>query len=373
MCSKNYIKKSFICCFVSEEKSLEVTFKDDSKSLIKFKAEGFKKSKRRKCPPVELDYARLLRFFEKRSYDSINAVAEEIVKVLFADSRINFFRITIIQNDKPDEVFTFSRKKMCLGPKSPISQLVVCFFVRLQGNFIKCLSRPYHLLFPKKRWSMKVLDPAKKEPKTNSDIPRKIWQTNFTEKCSFPLWINYLRNRCLSKDFEHHFFGNEDCEKFILTYGSEKIINAYKKLSDGAAKADLWRLVVLYEEGGVYMDMDASLFRPLSKIIENRDYVFLWDRKRFSNFFMATKAKNPLIKEFIDEVVYRIENSGQNKYGSVFYLTGPGAIDRVLDEKENIEYIDYHSLVGQGVFSDEKYQYIDKPNGKWIHNKNFVK
>lgn len=80
-----------------------------------------------------------------------------------------------------------------------------------------------------------------------------------------------------------------------------------------------------------------------------------------------------MFKEFIDEVVYKINNYDPQKDITVFYVTGPGALERVLDTKNGIEYIPYQSVASQGIFTDEKYQYIDRPNSKWTHNKCFIK
>jgi hypothetical protein len=52
----------------------------------------------------------------------------------------------------------------------------------------------------------------------------------------------------------------------------------------------------------------------------------------------------------------------------VYDLTGPTALNIALEGKEvNSRYYRYTAL--QGSFSNEHFQYIDKPRGKWTHMK----
>lgn len=362
--------------FTRENITVDVVLKNNKSTSIKFDLEIYytpKKLNKQRYKNFEYMYSRIVRIFNVMQFDSMSDAVREIATLILADNRAPFLKI-ILQNENTENiVFEFDRKKMCFGPSAPLSHLIRAFIVRVKGNIIKILARPFHFLFPNKRWIMQPITEAKKAPKSESGVPRKIWQTNFTDRCSFPIWINHARNLRLSKDFVHHYVSTEEREKYILEHASQRVVEAYKKLNDGAAQADLWRLVTLYEEGGIYMDIDATLLRPLAEIIKDKDYVFLWDRKRFSNFFIATKPKNPIFKEFIDEVLYKIENYDPVKDITVFYVTGPGALERVLDAKIGVKYTPYQSIASQGLFTDEKYQYIDRPNSKWTHNKCFIK
>lgn len=320
-------------------------------------------------------FCRIERILAHNTYSTIEEATEQLAILLFADHKADGVRIIQHEVDgaSSEQSFVFLRRAVKLGPTPKTGHQLCVFLVRCYGNFIKALARPFHWLLPNKRWTMPESSSAKRLAQTESEIPRVIWQTNFTNKCSFPVWVNYIRNRRLSNDFEHRYVSTEDREKYVIEHAAPRVYEVYKKLADGAAQADLWRVITLYEEGGIYMDIDATLVRPLSKIIEDKEYVFLWDKKRFSNYFLATKPKNPIFAQFIEEIVNRVENFDKERDKTVFYVTGPGALESVLDTIPNIEYTPYQAIAGQGLFTDEKYQYIDRPNTKWTHNKNFIK
>ena len=243
-------------------------------------------------------------------------------------------------------------------------------FTRFKGNIVKGIGHCFHAFFPKRRFALPAYDPPCREALSLSQIPRKIWQTNFSNQCTLPLILNYKHNRALSKGFEYHYVSTEEREKYLLTHAPMRVASAYKRLTDGAAQADLWRLVVLYNEGGIYMDIDATLAHDLESIISGKNQVFISNYNEFTNFFLATSPQNPIFNDFIWMVVGNIENY---ESGSVYDTTGPGALKKVLDEHKIFDFIP-HQLVGvQGAFTNEYFQYMDKPRSKWTYEKTFIR
>ncbi|MDQ7005532.1 MAG: glycosyltransferase [Ghiorsea sp.] len=84
---------------------------------------------------------------------------------------------------------------------------------------------------------------------------------------------------------------------------------AYKQLTNGAAQADLWRMFVLWKEGGVYMDIDAHLVWPLAWLIKPEDdELFLINKQHYTNYLIAAAPNHPILKETIDIIVDNIQN-----------------------------------------------------------------
>lgn len=238
---------------------------------------------------------------------------------------------------------------------------------KIIGNISKALCYAFHFFFPNKRFTIPEYSapifPSKKTPK----IPKVIWQTNFTNRVSLPVYLNYLFNRLMSLSYEYRYVSTEARLEFIEANMSEEITNAFKKLVNGASQADLWRLIVLYHHGGVYMDIDAHAVWPLSKIIKPEDSeVILYNKEHYTNYFMASAKGNPIFKEMIDLVVDNIKN--EKVEGGVYSLTGPAALNIALENKVfNDRFYRYTCI--QGSFTNEYFQYIDKPRGKWTHMK----
>lgn len=232
------------------------------------------------------------------------------------------------------------------------------------GNIFKLIYPVIHWIAPKKRYALPSISKPKTNKHSNSQIPKIIWQTNFTNKVTLPLYINYLFNRLMSRDWEYRFVSHEERESFIKKYGTEKEIQAFSKLVVGASQADFWRVFTLNKVGGVYMDIEANFVWPLSRILKKYpEYLILTRKHDYTNYFIASKPNNPLLQEFLDEMVESILNNNPKKY-NVYHLTGPGVFNRVIGSKKVPSRMYRYTCI-QDTFSTVKYQYIDRPNTKW--------
>ncbi|WP_386689657.1 glycosyltransferase family 32 protein [Lonepinella sp. MS14437] len=240
--------------------------------------------------------------------------------------------------------------------------------LRLTGNVVKILSYPFHFIFPKKRFTIPEFSPAKIHAKNSQKINRTIWQTNYSNQVALPIYCNYLVNRLLSRDYDYRYVSTEAREEYIKTHADERTFNAYSKLTDGAAQADFWRIFTLYNEGGVYMDIDGHLVWNLANIIDETDSeVLITRRDKYTNFFMASEKGNPFLKNTLNIIIDNIEQRRTD--GGVFSLTGPTCLNQALEGKTVNTRRDKITCA-QGTFSNEYFQYMDKKLGKWNHTKN---
>lgn len=241
--------------------------------------------------------------------------------------------------------------------------------IKLMANLTKVLSYLFHRVLPGKRFTLpERADPLLKSGKP-SRIPRIIWQTNFTNRVTLPVYLNYLFNRLMAPHFEYRFMITEARRAFIADHYPE-VLAHYERLQIGAAQADLWRLLVLHRFGGVYLDVDAHQIWPLSRVL-GRDHEELYvttRRGELSNYFIASKPSNPQLESLIDQVVANI--TGDTAMG-VFDTTGPGVFNKVLD-KAAVPTVSYRHAVHQGSFTNEYFQYIDKPEGKWTRQQQHI-
>lgn len=243
----------------------------------------------------------------------------------------------------------------------------IIFFVsriiKIFANLTKLACYGFHVFFPNKRFTL----PSKAEPllKSNrpSNIPRILWQTNFTNRVTLAVYLNYLFNRLLAYNFEYRFMITEDRADFIQANYPADIFESYSRIQIGAAQADLWRLLVLQKFGGVYLDIDAHLVWPLSSIIkpEFKELYLMMKRGEISNYFIATRSNNPHLDSMINIVM---NNITENTIKNVYDLTGPGVFNMVLDAGK-VNSSSYRYLCNQGNFTNEYFQYIDKSEGKW--------
>lgn len=247
--------------------------------------------------------------------------------------------------------------------------IVICNGVfRLLGNIVKILSYPFHSLFPKKRFTIPEYSPAKIKSTTPSKITKTIWQTNYSNKVTLPMYANYLFNRLMSLSYDYRYISTEEREAYIKANADERTFNAYSKLTDGAAQADFWRIFTLLREGGIYIDIDGHLVYPLSQIIgENDSEVLIKRRDKYTNFFLAAEKGNWILKDTLELIISNIEN--RRIEGGVFVMTGPDTLNNAIGDKE-VNFRRDKVTCAQGTFTNEYFQYIDKPGSKWNYKKN---
>ncbi|MCL4122517.1 UNVERIFIED_CONTAM: hypothetical protein GTU68_039599 [Idotea baltica] len=237
--------------------------------------------------------------------------------------------------------------------------------IRILGNLVKGISIAFHKIFPNKRFTIPEYSAPLIKSKKQTAIPKIIWQTNFTNQVSLPIYVNYLFNRVIAPSYEYRFI--LDIDQYIKDNYSYAF-DAYSKLTVGASKADLWRLLALHEHGGIYIDMDGCLVAKPSKILKGKTEMFIKAKQLYiTNYYFAVAPNNEKIKQCINTIITNIE-SGDTSLG-VWNLTGPGVMDKIMND-ENTTWRYARETCIQGAFTNEYFQYIDKSEGKWTRVKN---
>ncbi|QTP55238.1 glycosyl transferase [Billgrantia sulfidoxydans] len=235
--------------------------------------------------------------------------------------------------------------------------------VKLLANITKVASYGFHYVFPDKRFIIPERAAPWWKSSRQAKVPRTIWQTNFTDKATLPVYLNYLFNRLMAPTFEYRFMVTEARADFIRENFSPAVYEAYSRLQVGAAQADFWRVLVLQKHGGVYLDIDAHAVWPLARIVKPRmDELYITTRRgEISNYFIASRPANPNIVRIGEAILANIESASEK---NIFELTGPGVFNQVLPRGE-VPTACYRTTCNQGNFTNEYFQYIDKPQGKW--------
>lgn len=149
-----------------------------------------------------------------------------------------------------------------------------------------------------------------------------------------------------NRDWSISFCDNAAKDAFMNEYfRNTSLLWAYNIINPiiGTAKAELWRIAVLYVFGGVYMDDDADILVPLSQVVQSDDkfivgkesynwtdmcyrneyklsnYSFnqrygletnkieLFDNRFFLNWILFSSAGNPLLYRIMEHIVALIK------------------------------------------------------------------
>lgn len=154
-------------------------------------------------------------------------------------------------------------------------------------------------------------------------IPKQIFQTWKTHTLPKPIQDCVNKMLQLNPTYSYKLFDDNEMKEYIATNFDEKINLAYSKLNVGAARADLWRYLILYKEGGIYLDIDSVLYSSLDTLIKTDDTAII-SRERNPDIFlqwcMIFQAGHPILKLTIEKCVYNILNETTC---DILYLTGP--------------------------------------------------
>ena len=175
--------------------------------------------------------------------------------------------------------------------------------VLLFANIVKILCYVFKFFFPKKRFIIPSNSKPLKKAKYEQKIPRIIWQTNYTNKVTLPVYLNYVFNKFISPTYEHHFVSTEERAEFIKENYSKEIYDAYSKIQIGAAQADFWRVLVLQKVGGVYLDIDGTLVTSLDHLIKKDDTIIFLNVKgnKICNSFWHQPPAHLSLKKLLNK------------------------------------------------------------------------
>ena len=109
---------------------------------------------------------------------------------------------------------------------------------------------------------------------------------------------------------------------------------------EGAFRADLIRLEVLYRYGGVYLDSDVELFRSIDPLLNDKMFLVKEQDSYLMNAIMGTVPNNQVILEMIDLSISILANDGMMperprhvkdalQTQKIPYSFGPYVIDRI--------------------------------------------
>ena len=199
------------------------------------------------------------------------------------------------------------------------------------------------------------------ETKTNNDsqnIPKIIYQTWFTK--TIPDNILYFRKKILNlnPDYKYYLYDDNDMENFVKNNYDQLTYNNFKKLKVPTAKADFWRYLILYKNGGIYLDMDSTIDINLNDLINNYDDAIISKEKnkgQFIQWCLIFNKNHPILKETINLVNYNINNNLFTD--DILNLTGPGVFTKAL---QNVHYKNYNEKLN---WNDKSYNKFYNKNG----------
>lgn len=172
--------------------------------------------------------------------------------------------------------------------------------------------------------------------KYTQKIPFIIHQTYFTKKLNPDIFQTCMTIKNMNPEYDYAFYDDKNCREYIMAHYPSDYVKAYDMVIPGAYKADVFRYLLLYREGGVYMDCKSSTMVPLRNFIpEDATFVVFRDRPKGSllNSFMACTPGHPILKLVIDMTISNILAKRYNN--NSLDITGPQTLGRAFNIYNN--------------------------------------
>ena len=155
---------------------------------------------------------------------------------------------------------------------------------------------------------------------TQQRIPRIIHQTWFEDITieSYPQ-LYRLQNTWRASGWEYRFYTDSTARQYIQDNYPLRFVAVFDSLVPGAYKADFFRYLVLYKDGGIYVDVDVMLnanldsfitpdlafFAPIDAVGSYADEHFcVW------NGLLGSAPAHPILTSVIEWMVNLVSNRG---------------------------------------------------------------
>ena len=168
----------------------------------------------------------------------------------------------------------------------------------------------------------------------NSIIPLNFYTCWHTKDLPPLMKKNYDNLVLQNPEFNCHLYDESECRNFIQHYFGLTVLEAYNSLIPCAYKSDLWRICVLYINGGIYMDIKYQCVNNFKLIALTEKEYFVRDRhpNMVYNALIVTKPLNPIMLKCINQIVINVK---KKYYGSTSLApTGPELLGTFFSKKD---------------------------------------
>ena len=204
-------------------------------------------------------------------------------------------------------------------------------------------------------------------------IPRCIYLT-YKTKDSIPKDVIQTLEQ-MNPGYSINVYGDDECYHFLKTYFSQEYADFFQtKIEHGPIKADFWRACVIYVFGGVYLDADVRLEKPLDNIIAKHvTFCTSGSSKRKDHvnpIILGATPKSPVIKDCI-EYMYELRNRDYDywTYSICKHLARSVSEHIPLYAHNKSGFFDMQDGFQAQMFSEHPYQSVEEAATFWYGDK----
>ena len=164
-------------------------------------------------------------------------------------------------------------------------------------------------------------------------IPKIIYRSWKTQNFHPKIQRHIDKMLKLNSEYEQIIYTDDQINDFVSSNYDQEIYNAYSKLNIITAKVDFWRYLILYKNGGIYLDIDSQINSKISNFLKEDDKALITaetNPELFVQWALFFEKNHPILERTISKVV---ENINMEKFpNDIVNTTGPGVYTSAIKE-----------------------------------------
>lgn len=177
-------------------------------------------------------------------------------------------------------------------------------------------------------------------------ITKTIYQTWKTQ--NLPKRIEKLHSimRAKNPNYEHIIYTDDQMNDYMLANCDNELYRIFKKLNHIVAKADLWRYTILFNNGGIYLDIDSQINRPLDELIQSNDNAIITaenNENLFVQWALLFEKNHIILEKTLNNIMRDVhENRNQFDHHALTVVNYAKAIFQVLEQHDHV--LDWNTI-----------------------------
>ncbi len=164
-------------------------------------------------------------------------------------------------------------------------------------------------------------------------IPKKIYRSWKTQNFHPKIHKQIKKMLDLNPDYDQIIYTDEQIHDYVSSNYDSEINKAFNKLTIMTSKVDFWRYLILYQKGGVYLDIDSTINSKISSFLNENDDALITaetNPELFVQWALFFRSKHPILERVIENIV---KNINEKRYpNDIVNTTGPGVFTKSIQE-----------------------------------------
>ena len=152
----------------------------------------------------------------------------------------------------------------------------------------------------------------------------------------------------LNPNYKLKLYDDKLCAEYIKKYYDSSLYNLFNKIKWGPIKSDIFRVCVVYNEGGIYSDIDHIFYKSFDNIIDKSSNMIVctsYNLTEINPAILGSFPKNPLIKDCLNVYKWIYDDVQTVKKIDSYWFGSIVKIMSFVFDKRNIKFTNYSKSI----------------------------